>query len=97
MSAHTFVYVIEGASGEYSDRQNWPVVAFLDKAKADERLEALEKWARDNRLHATNYGDLAEYDDRDSLRKTNPYDPSMQCDYTGTDYYVLSVRLEATP
>lgn len=85
------VYVVMGSTGEHSDRCEWAVSAHVRKADADERLARLEEWCRANGVHGeqTKRGVLVDYDTWKKLRC--PLDPGFQCDYTGTDYYVVEV------
>lgn len=42
----THVFVVMGMEGEYSDRTEWPVAAYLDRAKAEQHVTAVEMAAR---------------------------------------------------
>lgn len=89
MSEERKVYVVMGGTGEYSDRREWPVAAYLDKAMADAHEDAAVRWAR---AHGLGFdADLGWEERRD--RPPSPFDPGMHVDYTGTDYHVLEVPL----
>lgn len=40
------VYVVMGMEGEYSDRAEWPVAAYIDQAKAQQHVTTVEMAAR---------------------------------------------------
>jgi len=44
------VYIVQGTCGEYSDRDEWVACAYLDKAKAEQRVLELEEWVREVKL-----------------------------------------------
>lgn len=99
MSEQTTVYVVMGMTGEYSDRNEWPVVAFMDKAAAEARVTALDAWLREHRMH---YDDnvrvpfeMRYADNDDGTRPRTPLDPNFGVDYTGTKYFIHEVPLEA--
>jgi hypothetical protein len=81
------VWVIEGQTGEYRD--SWYVGAFATKAEADEYLEELEAWGRENKVHRS--VDRADASDHRGLQC--PLDAHFRCDYTGTgtDWFVVEV------
>lgn len=83
------IYVVMGQTGEYSDRREWPVIASPCKAVAEKRAEDAADWARKNG-YGTPEATAADRYEGDK-RKQNPYDSGMDCDYTGTDYYVMAV------
>jgi hypothetical protein len=45
------VYVVFGASGSYSDRDEWYVAAFLDEGQAKTFRDRLNEWARSVGVH----------------------------------------------
>lgn len=84
------VYVVMGTTGEYSDRTEWPVCAYLEESLAQEhitkataRAKEIEVLRGDRYLRAP-----------DGV--VNEYDPDMSMDYTGTDYYCIEVELRTT-
>lgn len=85
------IYVIEGSTGEYSDRCDWLVKAFTSEAKAEEFVKALDDWLRINQV-SYREGTIADYEIRDELKC--PHDPSFRCDYTGTRYHIIECELE---
>ena len=83
------VYVVMGSTGEYSDRSEWPVVAFMDEEKAKQRVIDAERKAKE--LEVTRK-------DRYRIEKgANEFDAEMQMDYTGTSYFYYTVGLEPAP
>lgn len=80
------VHVVEGTTGEYEDRTEWPVVGFTDRARAEAFCKSINKWCQERSLHVHRYsGDDVP---------TNPYDPHMQVDYTGTEYHLYTVTVD---
>ena len=79
------VYVVMGSTGEYSDREEWAVVAFTSENAAKRRVEEATRRAneimvmRPSRYHAP--------------EGLNEFDPGMQMDYTGTSYSYMIVEL----
>ncbi len=81
------IYVVGGGTGEYSDRTEWIVAAFTDKAMGQEMVLRCEKFAPKEGM---------DYMAREKAK--NPYDPNMRSDYTGTTYYLMEVPLlDAVP
>jgi hypothetical protein len=95
------IYVVFGKTGEYDDYRDWPVTAFLDETEAEKHAEAACAWLA-NKLAQTKHktweavfldeGHTAMQELADS--KSNPYDPKMEIDYTGTDWYVVEIPLK---
>lgn len=91
------VFVVMGATGEYSDRYEWPVRAFLDEGKAQALVAAADEDARawlarsaDHWQQYMNFRELSETEKAELF----PHDPHFSMDYTGTSYYVMKVELE---
>lgn len=71
-----------GTTGEYSDRNEWAVMAFFDKSLAQDHVLKADRRAKE--LFAT----------RKTLKKVqNEFDPEMQMDYTGTSYFIYEVPI----
>lgn len=85
------VYVVMGSTGEYSDRGEWPVVAYSVEDDAKAHVERAQARAREifQKWHGRAWHWSKEED-------PNEHDPDMCLDYTGTTYYVMPVPL-ATP
>jgi hypothetical protein len=84
------VYVVMGETGEYSDREGWPVLAYMDEADARAHVARCDEWALANGCHA-NSDQHVSFVGRDKL--VNPHDERMRVDYTGVRYYVMPVPL----
>ena len=79
------VYLVVGTTGEYSDREEWPVRAYLLEANAVRHRDAAEAAAAT--IHR-------EREDRYSVpHGVNPHDPDMKMDYTGTHYEIWMAEL----
>jgi len=94
------VWIVFGSTGEYSDRREWPVRGFIDKARAEAFEFAATRWARDHSKRLKGH----ECDDCYSAAKNfrqcgedekSPHDPDYSRDYTGTDYYTVEVEVES--
>lgn len=79
------IFIVVGQTGEYSDRIDWFVAAFPTRAEAEEYEDKLTKWTT---KHGINRNQNDAYSKHDLKC---PLDPSMQCEYTGVDYYVAEV------
>jgi len=77
------LYVVMGRTGEYSDREEWPVLAFFNHAAAQDYVEKASGRARE--LESTRAGPYTP------PPGVNEYDREMRMDYTGTSYYLLEV------
>jgi hypothetical protein len=75
------IYIVEGTTGEYSDRMEWIVCAFTNEQKAKAHVEGAAKRAREIFL--------AGYP-----RQRNEFDPEMQMDYSGTEYFLSETELQ---
>lgn len=84
------IYVVEGHTGEYSDRNDWPVKAFVHEPAAQAFVDACTKeilpYNIKNKYDAVNW---------ERIRNAkSPLDPNLQIDYTGTHYDYYEVELE---
>ena len=84
------VYAVMGETGEYSDRTDWFVCAYMDAAAAQAHAERAQYVARriEGDARATGRSLWAN-------SEPNPHDPNMQIDYTGTSYTVIPMPLVA--
>ncbi len=80
------IHVVMGSTGEYSDRRQWTVCAYQDKERAINHADLAKLEAHKIEKARKDRYDYSEDD-------VNPYDLKMSMDYTGTDYYVISVDL----
>lgn len=78
------IFVVRGTTGEYSDRTEWPVKAFLSEKAAQELVIAATQRANEV------FTDRSY--DRDIDK--NQFDPDMRMDYTGTSYMIETVELD---
>jgi len=77
-------FVVEGMTGEYSDRTEWPVRAYLDRAEAEAFLAYCESWERS---HGMEWGRVGQM-------QRPAHDPHYGRDCsTGTSYYIVQVPL----
>jgi len=81
------IYIVQGATGEYSDFREWVVCAFKDEQKAIDLVEAATERAR------TIFALYKASSYRYKVYKTNDFDPEMEMDYTGTRYEVIETEL----
>lgn len=44
------IFVVVGVTGEYSDRNEWYVVAYPDEKSANDHADAANLWLRENRM-----------------------------------------------
>jgi hypothetical protein len=93
------VHVVFGTSGEYSDRTEWPIAAYLVEAEAKKHVEAATRVAQTihaefERSFTVKPWNEQSWEEEQAWVKAhkNPYDPQMELDvYTGTTYYYVSV------
>lgn len=81
------LYVVTGTTGEYSDRSEWLVRAYLSETEAEAHAE--KAGAKAAELFATRSNKY-----RSPPEGSNEHDPRMQMDYTGTTYFVQEVDAE---
>lgn len=79
------IYVVVGTTGEYSDRSEWLVCAFVKEQDAKDLVVNASRRAQE--LAATRSSQYS------IERAANEYDPKMEMDYTGTTYYYAPVEL----
>jgi hypothetical protein len=79
------IYLVKGHTGEYADHVEWTVCAFVNKERAETHCLLCNDTAK------TIFKTIVKtYRYRKAFEDSNPpeCDPSMQFDYTGTDYFV---------
>ncbi len=83
------IYIVQGTCGTYEDRITWCVKAFYTQQEAEDYRNNCQATAE------TLYKEVEEQ----NLTiwqidpSTNPYDPSMLTDYTGTSYFIITTEL----
>lgn len=96
------IYILQGSTGEYSDRADWIVRAYKDKEQADSDrtkadYEAAEVKNKIDEFESADYYYLISTERRkreeSKIRKGLTVDPNCQIDYTGTTYWVKEVEL----
>jgi hypothetical protein len=93
------IYVVEGSTGEYSDRNDWPVRAFRteEAAKAEvTRLSELARVYEQKKDETPDFWDI-QYDTAKHAAFKAAIgidDPHFSMDYTGTRYAFYAVELE---
>ena len=94
------VYVVMGATGEYSDHQEWCVRAFAVEDQARQLVMDASREAA--RVLGVDDPEVSTCQDGTPMAKvlasdvdldtpTNKYDPDMYCSYTGVRYYYEKV------
>jgi len=81
------VYMVWGSTGEYSDHCTWIVATFTSEQRANTFCERANAWLKEHKAHSEQPEASRTYYDH-TLPGKNPYDPKMEMDYTGTDYFV---------
>ena len=84
------IYVCCGSTGEYSDHIEWYVRAFADESVG---RDFVEKCSARYREIKAEYGDNSW----EIPENANEFDPGMQTDYTGTNYYLVEVPFDPYP
>lgn len=81
------VYVVEGSTGEYSDRTEWPVIAYESEDRAKQHVLNASAEARKilNERQEIGWHETA------GKGLKNRFDPGMRMDYTGTFYSYYEV------
>ena len=85
------IYVVVGTTGEYSDRIEWPVIAYHSEVEAEEHVKAASRWLEQNVVPNRPYRPRLP----DGVK--NPYDPEMELDYTGTKWFIYTVPIASAP
>lgn len=80
------VFVVFGMCGEYSDRQEWPVKAFVT-------AEAAQACADRCQAYAKRVKGAEDYHTRREMEAQNPDDPAMSTSYTDTEYSVTEIGM----
>lgn len=86
------VYIVFGETGEYSDYWQWPIRVFSTESAAQKCVDALEMWAKHNKVSRSDY---PNYADRGKIAATCPFAPE-RCDvgYIGIGFGIDEVEAE---
>ena len=94
------IYVVQGSTGEYSDRTDWLVCAFEDKEQATTYEQDLTDLSNKyyKGLESASFPYYASREDltedlKEVYTKLLFFDPKFQMDYTGTSYWVKEIEL----
>ena len=89
------IWIVEGSTGEYSDRTEWAVCAY--KSEGNAQAKVLELEALISSFTGRKQDGPDEWLDRDKraecMREHPHGDPHYQEDYTGTAYTCYPVEL----
>lgn len=80
------VWVVYGEAGEYSDRYDWEIAAYLTEADAQAHADAAKKWFEETRHDECGF----------QISKDNPYDPGVTSD-ANWGIYPVELRSEFKP
>ena len=78
------IFVVNGTTGEYSDRTEWLVAAYTREEDAWKHVEKATEYVQAWRSTHTRY---------ETRCPPGPFDPNLQMDYTGTDYTYFEIEL----
>lgn len=90
------MYIVMGGTGEYSDRVEWPVAAYVNRADAEAAVLRLDAAARlidiEYERRVQDHDPLAyQYPPADVVAQME--DTSFLRDYTGTHYFIYTAPL----
>lgn len=81
------IYIVFGATGEYSDHREWVVKAYTKKEAAEEMVT---KCTEEGNRIKSKYGVGWNWNHADVPHK---YDPGFHWDYSGFNYYIVECEL----
>ena len=84
------VWIVMGSTGEYSDRREWPVVAFMSEAAAKDRIAALDVRMQEM---PQQWREVRWDHEGDMKAHMAALDPDFVMDYTGTSYFFYEVEV----
>jgi len=87
------IYIVEGSTGEYSDRTEWVVEAYFNKDSAQAKINILSRIY--NEFIALNGGTNFKYFESGKriFEHMKEHDANFQHDYTGTAWYLIETDL----
>lgn len=84
------IWIVQGTTGEYSDRTDWYVCAYRSQEMAEEHASKAMRRAKE-----IQHGNKQYYR---PVPGENEFDPAMLLDYTGTEYTTASIEIrDAVP
>ncbi len=91
------VFIVQGNTGEYSNRSEWQVCAYEDKQEAINLATELNTLARiaTQKLPGDDGYYNYDWEETEAGKELLQKDPEAQVDYTGLDYSVYPVKLIA--
>lgn len=87
------IWIVEGATGEYSDHTEWAVCAFYSEEKAKELTEQLSLLAIAAHSSALRFGSVFDFKKTNEGKKWLEHDPMAQMDYSGVNYTAYSITI----
>jgi hypothetical protein len=86
------IYIVTGTSGDYSDRDEWPVCAYEDEALAQQHAIKATEGARVGyeavRQLREDWDGVVDYP-----TGSNPYDPHENAADYGTSYFIATCEV----
>lgn len=86
------IYIVEGGTGEYSDRRTWLYKAFKSEKDANKAVKELNLWALKHKVSSQSIEGIDTHY-QDEIAKKCP-DPNCRIDYTGVDWRVYSCEYQ---
>ncbi len=88
--AKGMLYIVFGATGEYSDRSEWPVTAYWHEEAAKRHITAVSAQVLAAGLKNP---DRLDYSRREEAQKEVTLDKHCRSDYNGVSYYLVEVNI----
>lgn len=94
MATETPLYIIQGSTGQYSDRSSWIAEAHLSPELANKRLTVLRTLCKAQDIPEDLTYDMEIMEAIEVFIRKHPEgDPNFQCDYPGTTYRIIQTKL----
>jgi hypothetical protein len=84
------IWIVQGTTGEYSDRAEWVICAFREEGAAKALADQLNSLAR---AATTGISHSSRWDETEPGKMLKSCDPQAFIDYTGTDYTAFETEL----
>ncbi len=88
------IYIIQGNTGEYSDRCDWLVKGYVNAIKAASVCDDLNKKLEKFGLRSSGKVTLTNEQRNKNIELMKAADDQFMCDYTGSYYCLLTVEVE---